>query len=65
MDALFFGARGPLDLWRYQIPNANNVSNLLAIGGVPGSIQAKNEASDHKPTPLLIRMTLRSSFPSE
>jgi hypothetical protein len=58
IDALFFSvpgvlfcARERLDLWRYQIPNANNIGNLLAVGGVPGSIQAKNEASDHKPTP--------------
>jgi hypothetical protein len=58
IDALFFSARGPLfcarerpDLWRYQIPNSNNIGNLLAVGSVPGSIQAKNEASDHKPTP--------------
>src|SRR5438874_11308157 len=51
IDALFFSTGGCRDRRCYQISNANNIGDLLAVGGVPGAIQAKNQAFEHEPGP--------------
>lgn len=47
IDALLISAGRRLDLWGDQIANPDDIGDLLAVGGVPGSIEAKDEASDH------------------